>query len=118
MMIDEGSPEKTKAAIMKDREHALRIVCRELSLLAAFNPPLLDSNDEPTAGAEGHSIKGLFARIDKEDQANPPPGGSRVDRFVRRLDHSISWEFALSPSQLINNAFPTIGDLVNQIMDS
>jgi hypothetical protein len=103
---------------MKDRLHALRIVCRELALLQAFNPPLLDSNDEPRGGAEDQKIEGLFEKIDKEDTDNPPPGGNRVDRFVRRLDHSINWSFALSPSELIDDQYPTIKLLVNQIMDS
>lgn len=103
---------------MKDRQHALRIVCQELSLLEAFNPPLFDSNNEPRLGAESVDIKGLFSKIDQQDQNNPPPAGSRVDQFVRRVDNAISWDFILSPSQLISDAFPTIGLLVDQIMNS
>jgi hypothetical protein len=103
---------------MKDRQHALRMVCLELSLLKAFNPPLLDSDHEPRTNAEDQDIKGLFKSVDDDDTNNPPSGGRRVDRFVKRLDKSIEWDFVLSPSQLINDAFPKIRGLVDQIMNS
>lgn len=101
---------------MKDRQHALNVVCLQLSILKMFKPPLVDKELEATAGAGGRSIKGLFASVETEDTQHPPPAGSRVDRFVRRVDDSITWDFALDSEMLM--AFFTVDELVDQIMES
>jgi hypothetical protein len=101
---------------MKDRTHALNIVCHQLSILKMFKPPLVNADLEATEGAGDRSIKGLFESIDKEDEKNPPPAGSRLDRFIRRVDDSITWAFFLDTEMLL--AFETVNELVDQIMES
>jgi hypothetical protein len=101
----------------KDRQHAVRVVCNELNHLGvAFNPPLF-KNGDPRPDVEKHVIKTLFAQIDEEDQQNPPPE-PRVDRFVRHVSTAIPWHFRLTPANLINQEFRTIGALVDQIVES
>lgn len=102
---------------MKDPAHALDVVCEELTKLAKFNPVLVDANWNPVPGADQRSVKGLFKQIEDEDKQSPPPGGPRVDTFLRRVDNRIWWEFYMTNDQLINDRFPTVGDIVAQIMD-
>ena len=101
---------------MKSRTHALNIVCHQLSVLKMFKPPLVTKDLEAAKDAGTRSIEGVFESVDKEDAENPPPAGSRLDRFIRRVDDSITWDFFLDTEMLL--AFETVDELVDQIMES
>jgi hypothetical protein len=101
---------------MKDRQHALNVVCHQVSVLKTFTPPLVDDDLNATSDAGKRSIECLFESIEKEDQLHPPPAGSRIDRFIRRIDDSIAWDFVLDSEMLM--AFVSVDELVDQIMES
>ena len=101
---------------MKDPQTALRVVCQQLSFIAEWTPPLVDDNGEPTDSAPDTEILETCERIEAQDEKKTPPNGPRLDRFVRRVDEQISWEFFLLPGELTDGSLPTVAKVVQQIM--
>jgi len=103
---------------MKDPNLALRVVCQQLTFLADWTPKLIDKTGEPTSTALNTKTLATCKRIAKKDADNPPPMGPRLNRFVRRVDEQIAWEFFLGPGDLIDGSLTTIEEIVDRIMTS